>query len=177
MLHVQAGYEGARHDLEIFRSTIPDIRIIMEAHPRMPQKVLGDKGYQCHDIDFLLTPHKGSIDNLSRQQLQFNDRIGKSRIIIENFFGRLKSKFAIIGSKFRGDHKNYENIFTLCCALVNFEIRECGHGLRKEDGDFYRKHMTQVHQMVAELTSSLQVVRRSQRSFRMQRIFDITPPN
>ena len=92
---------------------------------------------------FFSPPVKGSPENLRREDNAFNERIGKTRIFVENFFfGRMKNRHAIIGAVYRNSLDLYNKIFTLCCALTNFEIRLCGHGLRKEDGDLYSKFYT-----------------------------------
>ena len=135
-IHVKTAVQGAVHDLEVFRSTLPEIETILRINGKKPQKVLADKGY-ISDIPILLTPHKGS--NLTRAQMLENDRIAKHRIVIENFYGRLKSRYSIIGSKYRGAHDNYERIFKLCIALTNFEMIYCKHYLRKSDGDWYSR--------------------------------------
>ena len=71
----------------------------------------------------------------------FNNRLGKVRIIVENFFGRLKMRYDIMKSRYRGDHDIYECYFKICAALVNFEIVMLGHPLRNDDSDFYQKFM------------------------------------
>ena len=139
---VNSGYMGSIHDMRIFRETINEWHRIAILHPIIPQKILADKGYQANDINVLITPVKGSPERLSRQENAFNERIGKSRIVVENFFGRVKNRYSIIGSVFRHSHEMYPKIFTLCCAFTNFEIRLCGHGLREEDGDWYSKFYT-----------------------------------
>ena len=103
-VHVISGIKGAVHDLEVFRTTLPEIEAILKTHPKMPQKVLADKGY-VSDIPCLITPHKGA--NLTRTQKVFNDRISKHRIVVENFYGRLKSRYAIIGGMYLGTHSNF----------------------------------------------------------------------
>ena len=89
-----------------------------------------------------LINHKGKAYTLTKSQLADNQIIGKTRVLVENFFGRMKNRYAIIGSLYRGDRENYENIFRLCVALTNFEIMYCKHPLRKEDGEFYAKFTT-----------------------------------
>ena len=135
-VHAEAGIPGATHDLEVLRSTKDDLENILRSSPKMPQKILADKGY-VSDLPFLITPHKGN--NLTRAQKLDNDRISKHRIIIENYYGRLKSRYAIIGSKYRGGHEGYEKIFKLCVSLINFEMYYLKHYLRKQDGDWYSR--------------------------------------
>ena len=142
-VHVVTNIPGATHDFEIFKNSVEEFKLIMVLHSNRPQKILADKGYISEDYnDILVTPHKGKAYTLSKSQLADNQIIGKTRVLVENFFGRMKNRYAIIGSLYRGDRENYENIFRLCVALTNFEIMYCKHPLRKEDGEFYAKFTT-----------------------------------
>ena len=78
--------------------------------PKTPQKVLADKGYQANDVPELVTSIKGPPDKLSRKDNAFNERIGKTRIVVENFFGRLKNRYTIIGSVYRHSHEHSQTL-------------------------------------------------------------------
>jgi hypothetical protein len=172
-LHVHAGVPGATHDLEVFRQTLPELTLIMDHHEDITHKIAGDKGYQSGDIECLVTPHKGKPENLTRPEKLFNERINKARVVVENFFGRLKSRYAIVGSKYRGDHEHYEAYFKLCCALVNYEIRQCGHSLRREDGDYYRRFLCHIKNIEEEKERKLREKRLQQRENRLRRNSDL----
>ena len=167
---VNSGYFGSIHDMHIFRETLEEWHHIAILHPTIPQKVLADKGYQANDVEALVTPIKGSPDKLSRQDNAFNERIGKTRIIVENFFGRLKNRYAIIGSVYRHSHDLYPKIFKLCCAFTNFEIRFCGHGLRRDDGDWYSKFYTNDIEAMRNRAQDQQNKRKRARERRIERI-------
>ena len=141
-MHVISGIQGSVHDLEVFRMSLPEVQNLLEIHKNRPQKVLADKGY-VSEIDILLTPHKGTRTNLTRSQLLENDRISKHRVIVENFYGRLKARYSIIGDKYRNSLDGYEQTFKLCVALVNFEMLFLKHPLRKKDGDIYARFKAQ----------------------------------
>ena len=47
---------------------------------------------------------------------------------------------------YRGNHEAYANVFTIYCALVNFEQIECEHPLREEDRDFYVRLLVAMQQ-------------------------------
>ena len=81
--------------------------------------------------------------NLSPDQNEENALISRSRIIVENFFGRLKNKFSIMSDKYRSSRDKYETFFKICSALVNFDIMECGNLLHEDDGDYYIRLLTQ----------------------------------
>ena len=55
-------------------------------------KLLGDSAYVRRDFPFVLTPKKDN-GTLTAQDKQRNTRLCRSRVIIENAFGRLKCRF------------------------------------------------------------------------------------
>lgn len=81
--------------------------------------------------------------NLTPQESELNALISSKRVIIENFFGRLKKKFSIMSDKYRNEREAYDSFFKICCSLVNFDIKECGNCIRAENGEYYIRLMTQ----------------------------------
>lgn len=139
-LHIVTAVEGSVHDKAVFDQNIDDFtENVLDYHLTEPRLIMGDKGYQDADSQNLVTPFKGTYFNLTPDQLAFNEKLGKVRIIVENFFGRLKSRYRIIGDKYRGSHGRYEMIFKTCCALVNYELMN-DHPLRLDDREFFLKH-------------------------------------
>ena len=39
--------------------------------------------------------------------------------------------------KYRGSKEEYDQVFILCCALVNYEVVICRHGFKESDKHFY----------------------------------------
>lgn len=140
-VNVVSGVKGAEHDKSIFDRTIDYFK---NSLTDQDFKIIGDKGYQEAGSKILLTPVKGNVNLLSRRDLQYNEKLGKIRILVENYFGRLKSKFTITTERFRGSHSIYNDIFVTCCALANFDII-FGHPLRQEDNEFFRKDRALAH--------------------------------
>lgn len=137
---IVTGIEGATHDKRIFDSSLgKEIATLFQYHPNETHKILADKGYQDPNSDILVTPHKGNSAELTKEQLAYNQRLGEIRIIVENFFGRLKARYEIMSSIYRGNHDNYADLFTICCGLVNFEQIICNHPLREDDRKYYLK--------------------------------------
>ena len=149
---------------------MPQLEELFEKHPDQPHKILGDKGYQNSDSDILVTPYKGNTATLPREKLRFNQNLGQVRIIVENFFGRLKSRYEIMSNVFRGDHKTYEDYFTICCALVNFEQIVCDHPLREEDSDFYKKLLVTMQRDIKRREEE-KVKRKQKLAARRKKIF------
>ena len=169
-LHVVTAIPGATHDITVFRDHLPEVTALMERHPNRVKRILADKGYQAQDIECLLTPIKCNPGStLTQDQKLFNERIAKVRIIIENFFGRLKNRYTIIGSKYRGMCERYNPIFMICFSLVNFELLYCGWGLRKDDLDFIRRFETSLRQQEERRVERDREIRQEQKVRRMKR--------
>jgi len=161
---------GSKHDKNIFDSYKKELDALFSLHPNNSHKIIADKGYQEADSQILVTPFKGNALDLTREKLSFNQKLGGIRIIIENFFGRLKSRYEIMSSTFRGSHETYAPIFTICCALVNFEQIECDHPLRERDMRFYVRLQASIKQKVLESETKSRAKRRRQARLR-RRIF------
>lgn len=149
-VHVATSYKGSVHDKVIFDETIDDFKeSVVSFHDGEPEQIMADKGYQDSQSQYIVSPIKGSFYTLSPQDLSYNEKLSKIRIIVENFFGRLKCRYKIIGTKYRGSHAYYELFFKTCCALVNFEIIY-GHPLRDEDHDFFLKHRATIRKKIED---------------------------
>ena len=101
----------------------------------MAGKIWADKGYVSNEFsDRFLCSTKGSPMKLSEFKNEKNAQISSKRVLIENYFGRLKNKFEIMNGRYRSYRDKYNTFFKNCCSLVNFDIMECGNFLRQEDG-------------------------------------------
>ena len=89
-----------------------------------PWFVLVDSDYQGLQrlVDTIL-PHKKQPNRaFTRQQQNHNQALASERVICERFYGRLKTKFRIMSSKYRNSREEYRLIFMLCTALTNYNI-------------------------------------------------------
>ena len=170
-VHIVTGIKGATHDKKVFDDSLKELKEIINKHPDAPGKIIADKGYQETGSDILVTPFKGNSALLTREQLVFNQKLGEVRIIVENFFGRLKSRYEIMSSKYRGCHELYSNIFILCCALVNFEQIAIDHPLRESDSRFYQKFQTSIQIKIKEDKEKRKHKRKQQAKLR-RKIYD-----
>lgn len=144
-VHIMTGIKGGVHDKAVFDESLDDFKKkVMNLHPDKVQKILGDKGYQDQTSDVLVTPYKGNIFDLDDSKLKHNQNLGNRRVIVENFFGRLKNRYQITKDTYRSDLSDYSSFFTICCALVNYEIVLCGHPLHDSDSDYYRRLVTKM---------------------------------
>jgi hypothetical protein len=178
-MHVVAGVPGSTHDLALFRDTSERLAQLIAQKPhQQPRAILADKGY----IGFiptdrarlhLLTPHKKPYQgSLTAVDTRENATVSSQRVVVENFFGRLSTKFHIMVRRWGFDDEYYPIIFEICCALVNFDIQH-GSGGRLTDGDgkTYAKTLTHVGEKGKEATEHAadRVMRRRERRLDMRR--------
>ena len=86
--------------------------------------VLVDSGYQgLQRVVKAILPYKKQPNRpFTRQQQRFNQELASERVICERFYGRLKTKFRIMSSKYRNSREEYKMIFRLCTALTNYHV-------------------------------------------------------
>jgi len=51
-----------------------------------------------------------------------NERVGRERVMCENYYGRMCALWGIISKKYRWDHQLYDKIFGICLALTNANV-------------------------------------------------------
>ena len=125
------GYPGSMHDMNVLKTSnwintllsyvvsLPNGSSVTHHH-----QCLFDKGYTglnnlCPEA--VVTIRKPVGRDLTQEENSINNRIESDRVIVENFFGRLKSIFGILGSRFRGDKKNHlQHIISICMSLTNY---------------------------------------------------------
>jgi hypothetical protein len=86
--------------------------------------VLVDSGYQGlqRSVNAILPEKKRANRPFTRQQRRHNEDLASERVICERFYGRMKTKFRIMSSKYRNSREEYRRVFTLCAALTNYHI-------------------------------------------------------
>ena len=60
--------------------------------------------------------------NLSEEECRFNFSLSRSRVVVENAFGRLKGRFQCLAKRIDTTVEHTVNIVTMCCMLHNFCI-------------------------------------------------------
>ena len=95
--------------------------------------VIMDKGYQgsCEFIRAVLRKKTPKGGFLTAEEERQNRRKAGDRIIVENWFGRLSTLWAVMGNRWRWDERHDDMMFTVCMALTNLHIK--WHLLRDED--------------------------------------------
>ena len=119
------GINGSVHDLTICRNNIDVLKALLNQDAEEEQhSVLVDLGYQGlqNTVSAVLPIKKKGNKNLTKKEIQYNKDLASQRVICERFYGRLKTKFRIMSSKYRNSRDDYKRIFALCVALTNFDI-------------------------------------------------------
>ncbi|OWY96844.1 hypothetical protein PHMEG_00032783 [Phytophthora megakarya] len=87
-----------------------------------------------------ITPHKKQPGaTLSNEQLDEIDRISHDRVLVDNYFGRLTSLWAVCSDKYRWAEGSYDILFKSCVALTNYHVHL--NPMRAEDGDSYHNYL------------------------------------
>jgi hypothetical protein len=86
--------------------------------------VVGDKGFQGlqHQLRVVLPRKKKRNAELSVEELRRNEEIAQYRVVCENFYGRMQSKFKIMHTKYSLSKEEYPILFVCCAALCNYDI-------------------------------------------------------
>lgn len=86
----------------------------------IPQMIIGDSGYP--NLNKLITPYK-RVSTITpherRRRNNYNRRLSKGRIIVENTIGALKMRFPILKNKIRIHRKNFSPLLMGCIILHN----------------------------------------------------------
>lgn len=127
----QIGWPGSIHDKKCFDESRLLNRLTwqcMEEDGSMTVKHYGclfDRGYtgvQNENYrEAVVTKRKPRGGELSDADLERNRKIESDRVIVENYFMRLRQRFGIMQKKFRGDRANLlHRIVAIGVALTNF---------------------------------------------------------
>lgn len=123
------GEPGSVHDLTVFKKskTLDKLkyeRIIGDRTQIGYKPVIFDRGYtgiqKLGYDEALVLKRKPRNGELSKEDEEENNRLEHDRVIVENFFGRLKTLWTITQHNFRGDAKILTTYTLICVALTNY---------------------------------------------------------
>jgi len=77
-----------------------------------------------------------------------NERIGRERVMCENYYGRMVALWGVISKKFCWDHQYYDKIFGICLALTNADIDI--RPLRSDEYITYRSLLAEYRELAKE---------------------------
>ena len=129
LLDICVGWPGKVHDARLFKNSslytslcggvfTPDNSVYDTINGvRVPPLILGDSAYPLQD--WLMKPY---VDrgNLSAEELQFNNRLSTTRVVVENGYGRLKGRFPALAKRLDLNLHNCCTVIAACCVLHNF---------------------------------------------------------
>ena len=84
---------------------------------RVPPLILGDSAYPLQD--WLMKPYVDG-GNLSVEELQFNNLLCITRVVVENGYGRLKGRFPALAKRLGLNLNNCCTVIAAGCVLHNF---------------------------------------------------------
>ncbi|RHY96587.1 hypothetical protein DYB37_013965 [Aphanomyces astaci] len=174
-------YKGSVSDKTIFHENINSHlaslakrtgeTTLEDSEPGMEQwAVLADKGYQGiqHNVRAVLPLKKPIGGILTFAEQAKNDRIASDRVIVENYFGRLKTLWATCSDTYRWSRKSYDIVFQACLALTNVHVRL--HPLRAEDGDSNAQYINRLNAIGAKIIKTKRAAGKAYRSKRKVRL-------
>lgn len=139
LIHFSKSFPGKVHDFKVFKNS--GLLNLILAENANCQKifnenctVLADSGYQgiSNDVPGAVTPRKKQRNQeRTAGDIAFNKIITHRRIIVENWFGRLKVLWAIMFQCYRLKLSFYDDLWKFCAAITNFHIMH--HPLRSNE--------------------------------------------
>ncbi|ETM35519.1 hypothetical protein L914_17598 [Phytophthora nicotianae] len=150
---------GSTHDAAIFKDNVA-------FHARAMRKQEDDRGLR--DEGRLHEVYPKDWAPLSLEDACYNDKLARDRVIVENFFGRLKTLWGICSDKWRFDEASYDLYFRACVALTNVHVRL--RPLRGDDGKDYSKYDARLCEIGTELLEKQKKKRKRYQANRAARL-------
>lgn len=114
LVWVNGPFPGPTHDLTIFRSGL-----MAELDQHHDVTTIADGTY-VGEPDYLITPPR-PYRSLTPIELMRHHALSRRRILIENFFARLKS-FSAMSDVWRHSHEKHKKCFHILCHILNVEF-------------------------------------------------------
>ena len=136
-LDIYTGWPGSVHDARVLGNSklyqkceagtfLPNWDAIV-GNTTIPLLILGDPAYPLRP--WLMKPFTGT--GLTQKQRKFNYHLSRSRVVVENAFGRLKGRWRTLMKRNDNDIKYILPIIMTCCILHN--ICENQHDLCEDE--------------------------------------------
>lgn len=109
-------------NLVTFEELLPNMTKVKKHYP-----LLFDKGYtgvNRYYPEAIVTQRKPIGRDLTSQENKFNHDVESDRVIVENFFGRMRAKCGILSMKFRSDRDVLPLVAKICISLTNISTRD-----------------------------------------------------
>ncbi|KAJ4935392.1 hypothetical protein JOQ06_016928 [Pogonophryne albipinna] len=131
---------GRMPDLHVPTSTsLPDAAHLGE----MPFVMVGDAAFPLKP--YLMRPYPGK--NLTHQKRIFNYRLSRARMVVENAFGILASRWRIFHRRINLLPKNVDTLVVAGCILHNFLLAPSENQRLLDEAEQQGRHMATVRNM------------------------------
>jgi len=121
LLFVSEMFPAGVHDFAMctHESVLPRVKEVCKEN-----RILADKGFigLNNHVRAIIPVKCSRTRNLTIEEKEQNLQIAKSRIVVENFFGRLKVVWTIFGGKCNTHAQHLNERFQLAAHLTNFHI-------------------------------------------------------
>jgi len=139
---------GSVHDYKVFKDNYQRYLEFLHKTPgeqhQLPQDqqhrlwaVIADKAYVGPAADTpdvrRIVPHKNP--HIVAEQ-QWNQAVGRIRVKVEHFFGRLYKSWGILENTYRWDHAKFNEDFDICCLLTNDLVQT----VQLDESDYLHYH-------------------------------------
>ncbi|KAL4130024.1 hypothetical protein PRIC2_006030 [Phytophthora ramorum] len=138
--------------------------------------ILADKGYLGLTETHRVVHPKRYLPTapLTLKEETTNRNITSDRIVVENYFGRLCTLWALCSDKYRWKEERYEMYFRACVALTNVQVRS--DPLRAADGEHYRDYLRHLNHIGTTGLARRRESNRRARERRQLRLAAEVPP-
>ncbi|RHY15104.1 hypothetical protein DYB32_010790 [Aphanomyces invadans] len=131
--------------------------------------VMAEKGYQgIQNSVRAVLPKKSSEGILTLDDNRTNDRISSNRVIVVNYFGRMKTLWSVCGETYRWSRPNYDLLFQSCLAFTNANVLL--HTLRSDDGEVYAQFISRLASIGSKKDREKKITPRAYRTRRKSRL-------
>ena len=124
---INVGWPGKVHDSRVFsNSSMYEKGMsgrLFSAHNskyihgvKVPVVIIADAAYPL--LSWVMKPFPDN-GKLSVEKLQFNYRLSRARMVVENAFGRLKGRWRCLLKQNEADHSKINDVVAACCTLHN----------------------------------------------------------
>ncbi|KAF0708148.1 hypothetical protein AaE_013334 [Aphanomyces astaci] len=152
MFKANLGFHSAQLEKQPNDTNVSDTETLRDKFPNQ-WAVLADKGYQgIQEYVRGFTPVKRPPHGqLTMEQERANAKLSSDRVIVENFFGRLKTLWGLVSDKYTWKRDEYNMYFQTCVALTNIHVRF--NPLRNVDGEGYNQYKNRLLSIGSKIKS------------------------
>ena len=179
-MFVSNHYVGSKNDYTIFQETCDELKPYLRKRPsetndpalyrdrrHVTWVVVADKAYLGPDTDTpgvrRIVPKRSNMRGFNPIE---NREICAVRVVVEQFFGRLKMNWTLFNNRYRGHHGKVDILFPVACLLTNYHL-EANHP-DMMDYKFYQQCLNRERQMSFERDQRRDESNRRQRERRQR---------